>query len=266
MVYKYTSCEPIIADLLGRIKMTDSNYADDLLIWLAQGLNMLRVYTMLQPAVCEIKIQSHTGELPCGLVNMDGIYYNGYRLRLGTGVIDTRVCKDSCKVKDDYDSYFVSDPTDEGYINNSQDYRLIRGLDLKHEPCNDGGADYYIPYPNHIQTSFKEGKVVLFYEKMATDKRGYPLIPEEENIRYALFWWLMAQLTLSGYKHADPSMDYSFCEAKFASYGRIGKNKMKYWSVDKRQAVLEMTVNLIPPHGYYERFFNGGEQPKSVRK
>lgn len=265
MVYNYTSCEPVIAEFLAKVKMTDSNFADDLLVWIGQGLGMLRVWTMLKPKVCTIKVQSFNGELPCGVVKIDGIYYNGYRLRHGTGVVDTRVCKENL-VKSDYDSYFVSDPEDEGYVNNSQDYRLIRGLDLKHDSSDGCGNDYYIPYPNNIQTSFNCGEVVLFYRSMATDKRGYPLVPDEENMRYALFWWLMAQVTFSGYKHSDPRMDYDYCEKKFLYFGNKGKKKMKYWSVDKRQAVLDMTISLIPPHGYYERFFIGGEQPKFVRK
>jgi hypothetical protein len=264
MVYKYTSCEPIIAELLAKTKITDSNFADDLLVWVGQGLAMLEVKTMLKPAVCVIKVNGHNGEFPCGLRVIDGLYYNGYRLRWGSGVIDTRICKEDT-VKRDYDSYFVSDPTDEGYINNSQDYRLIRGLDLKLDSSDGCGSDFYIPYPNGFQTSFECGEVVLFYKKMETDKRGYPLIPEEENIRFALFWWLMAQMTFSGYKHADPKMDYDYCESKFTHYGTKGKRKMRYWSIDKRQAVLDLTVNLIPPQGYYDRFFIGGEQTKVTR-
>jgi hypothetical protein len=267
MVFNYTSCEGIIAELISRTKMTDSTYADDLLVWIGQGLNMLRVITMLQPATKEVEIRGGVGELPCNLVYLDGIAYNGARLRQGTGIIDTRVCKDGeTLINEDFDSYFVSDPTDEGYINNSQDYRLIRGLDLKQASSYGSTSDYYLLFPNHIQTSFLEGTIVVFYRKMATDKRGYPLIPDDENIRFALFWWLMANLTFGGYKHADPKMDYDYCEAKFKHYGRLGKNKLKEWTIDRRQAVLEMTVSLIPPMGYYDSFFIGGEQAKGIRK
>lgn len=263
MIYTYKSCEPVIAEFLAKTKMTDSNYADDLLVWLREGMNLMRVRNVLKPSVAVIEVNNQVGKLPCGLVTLDGFYYNGKRLRKGTGVIDTRICKDKDKVARDYQSYFVSDPTDEGYIN-MQDYRLVRGLDIKQASEDGSNGDYYIPYPNHIQTTFREGKVVCFFRKMPTDDKGYPLIPDEENVRQALFWWLMAQVTLSGFKHADARMNYDYCEAKFGHYAKVGKRILKYWSVDTRQSVLELTCNLIPPHGYYDKFFNHGEQPKYV--
>jgi hypothetical protein len=264
MVYHYTSCEPIIAEFLATSKLTDSSYADDLLVWLKQAMNLMRVRNMLTPTTCVIEVHNQIGKLPCGLVHMDGLYYNGFRLRKGTGVIDSRVCKDSHLVENDYQSYFVSDPEDEGYINNSQDYRLIRGLDLKQANGECPTDDYYLPYPNHIQTTFEDGCVILFYRKMSTDKEGYPLVPDEENVRQAIFWWLMGRLTISGYKHPDPKMDYDYCEFKYKQYARAGKNVVKYWSIDQRQAIVDLTINLIPPQGYYDRFFVGGEQTKRV--
>lgn len=264
MVYTYCSVEPIIAEFLATTKITDSSYADDILAWIPQAINLCKVRNILEPRACVIDVHHQIGKLPCGLQTIDGLFYNNRRLRKGTGVIDRRVCKDTTKT--DFQSYFVTDPTDEGYVNNSQDYRLIRGLDLKQMPEENGSTDYYIPFPNHIQTTFDEGQVVIFYRKISTDKDGYPLIPDEENIRQAIFWWLMGRVTISGYKHPDARMDYDYCESKFKQYARAGKNVLKYWSVDTRQAVLELTVNLIPPYGFYDRFFINGEQTKEVNK
>lgn len=263
MIYNYCSSAEVIADLISRTRMTDATFADDILEWLKSGLNMMRVRNMLQPDNRVLEIHDHVTKLPCGLVNIDGIFYNGQRLRLGTGVIDTRVSP-FIKLKGDFDSYFTSDTTSDGYTDNAQNYLLLRGDDLKLNTSLLCENDYYIPYPNHIQTSFEEGCIQLFFRKMPTDKDGYPLIPDEENTKFALFWWLMGNLALAGYKHNDPKMDWDYCEAKFTHYAREGKGIIKYWSTDKKEAVKNLTCNLIPPSGYYNTFFVGGEQPKYV--
>jgi len=263
MIYSYISSEIIIADFLSKTKLTDSTYADDLLEWLKEGINLLRLRHMTTPSHCYIPISSNIGKLPCGLIYLDGIVYNGKRLRKGTSGIDTRVTDLLIKEPTKVQTYFATDTTDPAY-QNIQDYKLVRGDDLK--PVTEiNQTEYYITFPNHIQTSFKEGCVLVLYRSLPVDKEGYPLIPDEGNIKQALFWWLMAQITLSGYRHADPKMDYDYCEAKFTHYSIEGKGNMKYLSVDQRESLLRLTTNLIPPRGYYEKFFINGEEPKYVK-
>lgn len=265
MVYKYCSSEEVIADLISRTRMTDTTFADDILEWLKSGLNLMRVRNILQPDNIVLSAIDNIIELPCGLVNIDGIFYNNERLRLGLGVIDTR-CAPLSTLKKDFQSYFTTDTTSAGWTDNAQSYLLLRGDDLKLNTLTLSENDYYIPYPNHIQTSFKTGDIQLFYRKMAVDERGYPLVPDEENTKFALFWWIMGNLSLAGYKHNNPGMDWDYCENKFNIYAEAGRGVIKYWSTDKREAIKNLTCNLIPPQGYYERFFIGGEQPKSVMK
>lgn len=262
MVYKYCSSDEVISQILRRTRLTDATYADDILEWLRDGLNLMRVRNMLVPSYKVLEVSQNITALPCGLITIDGIFYNNHRLRHGTGVIDTRIAPAS-KLEQTFDSYFTTDTTTDGWTKNEQSYLLARGDDIRpNAPVSQG--DYYIPYPNHIQTSFSEGCVTIFYRKMPTDKKGFPLVPDEENTKFALFWWIMANLSLSGYKHNDPRMDFEYCESKYKRYAHKGKGIIKYWSVDKREAIMNLTVNLIPPQGYYDLFFVGGEQPKTV--
>lgn len=265
MVYSYCSVEEVIADVISNTRMTDSNYADDILEWLRKGLNLMRVRGMYTPQQQVLEAKDNIVTLPCGIVAIDGIWYNGSRLRLGTSTIDVR-CSPINVLKQNFDSYFTTDTTSDGFTKNEQDWLLVRGDDLRLNNSLVSGSDYYIPYPNHLQTSFKCGCLQLFYRKMPVDDRGYPLIPDEENTKYALFWWIMAMLTLTGYKHNDPKMDYDYCEAKWGHYSNEGKKKIKQSSRDKKESILQYNVNLIPPTGYYESFSIGGEQRKFVDK
>ena len=263
MIYTYTSTEAIIASILTKTRLTDTTFADDMLEWLAEAMDMIRVRPILQPEHYVIEVHNNVGKLPCGLVYMDGLLYNGKRLREGLGVKDLRIGNFK-RVREEPTTYFRTDVESEGWVKNEQNILLLRGDDIKSvESCE---GDYYIPTPNHIQTSFKDGCVQLFYRKMPTDDKGYPLIPKEPSIKLAIEWWIMAQLCLAGYKHNDARMDFDYCEAKFEKYSSKGRRKLKYWSVDKREAIKNMWVNLIPPVGYYESFGVGMERPKFVHK
>lgn len=262
MVYNYVSSDVVIAKLIRATRMTDSTYADDILEWLGEGASNFRLKNALVPKHFCIKINDNVGRIPCGAVMFDGIYYNGCRLRLGTGSVDTRVNLKANAVSN-ITSYFATDTQSAGFTDNSQSYLLVRGADLK-QLTEFSNTDYYIPYADHIQTSFKCGEVILFYRGMPSDKNGLPQIPDEQNAINAMMWYIMSQLAIGGYKFPDAKMDYDYCDKKFYFYLREAKKKIKYWSTDKKEAFLNYWVNLVPQRSYYEHFSINGEQPKPV--
>lgn len=256
MIYDYSSSEEVVAELLSKTKLSDASYADDMLLWLKEAIGFFRVRNSLVPTFKPVEIEDHVGNLPCGLITIDAITYNGFRLPHGTGSTDVRVAKKAfIEQNTDVGTYFVSDTESNGYTKNEQSYLLVRGDDIK--PALSRGfcsGDYYIPYPRHIQTSFESGCVMIYYRKYPTDKEGYPLIPSESNCKVSMFWYLMAMLTLSGYKHHNPGHDYSFCIGEHERYKKAARTIMKTWSTDEKESFKNMWVNLIPPVGYYEKF------------
>lgn len=262
-VYTTTSSKEVIAKILLKLKLTDNTYADDILVWLAEAIDLLRVRSTLQSTHKVLKIEDYSEKLPCGLVQLDAVVYNGARLRKGLGVNDTRI-QPFNKVKDASISTYFSDPDDPAYTN-TQNYLLLRGDDIKLGTSTES-QEYYTLYPNHIQTSFKCGEIILLYKKRPVDNEGYPLIPDEANYHRACFWFIMGELALTGYKHNDPRMDYEYCESKFDKFVKKAKGKLRYWSVDDREAIMQASVNLIPPQNYYESFSINAELPKFVNK
>ena len=262
-VYVTVSSKEVIAQILTKLKLTDSTYADDILGWLNEAISALRVRKSLQPTNKLLKITDFSHKLPCGLVQLDAVVYNGARLRKGLGVNDTRI-QPFNKVKDTSISTYFSDPDDPAY-QNAQSYLLLRGDDIK-LGTSTKSTEYYITYPNHIQTSFKCGDIILLYRQMPVDDEGYPLIPKEWAYQRACFWYVMGELALTGYRHNDPRMDYEYCESKFKENAKKAKNILKYWSIDERESVMQSSVNLIPPRGYYESFSINSEVPKFVDK
>jgi hypothetical protein len=263
MQYTTTSIEGIIARIIRNTRITDMSYADDIYEWIGEGVDNLRIKSRLPRDHHIVKIKNHKEKLPCGLVSIDGVVFNGKRLRYGFSIIDPkaqdRIWK---KTQSDSSSYFVTDTA-----SNQQDYNKIKGLDLKQ--VNDWNTDhYYFIEMGYIKTSFKEttdaDQLVIFYKKTAVDDKGYPLIPDLEDAKEALFWYVTGKLVFSGFKLADPRHDYSFCDNKATIHFRKAKNEIKRLGIDEKESMLQSWVSLIPPTHFYDNFFTGMEQPQQL--
>lgn len=264
MVYRGTTVKPVIANIIRTARLRDMTYADSMLEWIAEGLNRMRIRWRLEKAYQVVTVKNHLAPLPCGLVTLSAVIYNGGRLRKGTSSVDSRVLPWK-HVENDLASYFVTDTTIQAEDINSQNINLIRGVNIKQ-------ADQYVLDPkefyqlklNHIQTSFKEGTIILCYTKQELDKDNYPLIPDIAEARTALMWYVLAQLCIGGYKLPDPKMDHDYCDARAEKFFRKAKNIMRTLSEDEKESAVQLLNNLIPPQTYYEEFFAGAEQRKYV--
>lgn len=274
-VFKSTSVKEVIGRVIRNTRLVDMTYADNMYEWLGEGAARLMIRWRLKRLYTRLKIVDHMAELPCGLVALNGVFCRGLRMRQGTGVIDARIqpfakfitnpdgTGDSSLNSDAF-SYFKTD-TDPGLIANEQDLFYIRGTDLK-PIYNITIHDFYQLELNYIKTSFRHGEIKIYFKKMDTDSEGYPLIPDLEEAKQALFWYLMGNLAMTGYKHNDPRMDYEYCDQKATKFFKLAKNMIKEQTQDEKEASKNLLVNLIPPTTYYETFFINGEQRKFIVK
>lgn len=262
-LYTTVSTKVVVSRIIRNCKLIDSTYADDIYEWINEKVDGLQIKWRLPRKAKEVDITAHTGELPCSLKAIDAVIYNGRRLRYGTthlevGVLSEQGC---CNNQANLQEYFVSDPTSSAY-KNQQSIELVRGIDIEAVQNNFDYNDFYYIQPGFIKTSFEEGCVVICYKEKKLDEYGLPLIPDIENAKESIFWYVFGKMILSGYKPADPSINYEFCEYRAEKYGRMAKNEIKALSKDEKESQIQMWVNLIPPQGYYSNFFLNAEQPK----
>ncbi len=239
------------------------SYADDIIKWIGEGIDRCRIKNR-QPKDfhCPV-IKDYKAKLPCGLISIDGVVYNGRRLRYGFGLPSVNSLSHWVKITENQQSYFVTDTE-----SNQQDYNKIRGLDLKQVTEFDTENYYYVEY-GYIKTSFKdasEGEVVILYKKKPTDDEGYPLVPDIEELKEGLFWYVTGKLVFSGFRLADPRMDYDYCDKQATRFFRQAKNEIKRLGIEEKESMYQSWVTLIPPIHYYENFFINSEQPQHIVK
>lgn len=267
-VYKSTSIKEVIGRVIRISRTTDLTYADDIIEWIGEGIGRMLVRWKLKRYFQTLDIKDNMSKLPCGLQSLNGVFYKGHRLRVGTGSVDARVQPVANLIlgtdPNNSQTYFKAS-TDPKLIANEQELAYIRGSDIV--PIKSQSIqDFYQLELDYIKTSFETGSIDIYYRRIDVDEEGYPLIPDLEEAKLALQWYVLGNMCMTGYKLADPRMDYEFCEERANRYFNRAKNMIKTPSEDELESAKNLLVNLIPPSNYYETFFIGGEQRKFVLK
>ncbi len=257
MVYNVVSTDSIVSRIIRNCKLSDTTYANDIYEWINEAVDQLEIRWRLPRTHKKISITAHTEKLPCELVTLDAVIYNGHRLRYGGGTIDAKA--HPIQFSSSITTYF-SDTQSDAYIN-QQNHDLLRGQDLRSFDTFDT-EDYYNIEPGYIKTSFECGDIWIFYKIRKTDKCGLPLIYDLEAAKEGIFWYVTGKLLFSGLKLPNPEIDITYCDNKSSKLIRKAKNTIKAMSDEEKEMQLQMWNNLIPTQSYYSQLFLNSEQPK----
>jgi hypothetical protein len=85
------------------------------------------------------------------------------------------------------------------------------------------------------------------------DADGLPLIPDNENYKQALYWYVRAMMIGSGYP--DKQFTYEQCIQQHEHYAARAMGEITYPSPDDMENIKNTLVRFIPPPNYWENFF-----------
>ena len=280
-----TSVKEIIARVIRNAGYkVPSMYLDDMLEWIPEAMDQLETkHTLITKSTPNegetgaIVTKNHVAKLPCGLVEILAVE-SEYGTRLYTGSDITDITNQSTRYHNDTDNArnfsrdtdFQVDPT----LHNS-----LLGSELENTPAPsvpfkgedivpDEGEqleDYYKIQFDTIQTSRESMFVKIHYLSLPVDNEGYPLVPNNENYKTALYWYVMKQLIGAGYEHKV--FNYQYCDDQFEKFASRALGEIKMPNED-RIAKLHRSFSsrLIPPYHYYEDFSIGQEQTQRIIK
>jgi len=175
-VYKTTSIKPLIARAIRNTRIIDMTYADDIMEWIGEALDRCMIRSRLEKTYKVLTISNHSAKLPCGLVSLSGVIYNGRRLRKGTSSIDVRIQKVPIS---ELKSYFVTDTEIQAEDINSQNINLLRGGNIVKVDSTELQDNFYDLSYNYIKTSFKIIKAESTDEKENQVQLRNNLIPPD---------------------------------------------------------------------------------------
>ena len=168
-------------------------------------------------------------------------------------------------------------------INNEDNFAqgsiaLTHATDIYHDAikCDDSGDrendSYrkeltYSVQQNKIITDFEQGHIQISYEALATDKDGFPEIPDNRKVKLALEYYIL-------YRLLEPLYDLGKITDK--AFGRIEQNKDWYvgaaqsdttlQSMDHLEATMNSINRLIINESAHDNFFKGMGKRERLRR
>lgn len=237
MIYKYTKCESVIAKIMSDADMSEKNIRiTDIREWIFEAVEKIGAPTQYVDKETD-PIELHEGQvpLPDDLETLVSVAYS----KSGSEWIPTR--KDESTFKNLNTKAFnprihhhpnmphaEKIPTHRsellGINHSSMLLELIHDKKT-HEPT------YWIK-PGWIVLNRLEGFVKIAYRAIATDERGYPLIPDLASYQEAIYWYVMMKLSFPKY-----------LKGTLCGKGRYGQNAYYYiqgqWELYRNKAYAE---------------------------
>lgn len=278
--FKLVSAKEILARVIRSVGYKlPSTYHDDILEWIPEAIGMLQVTNTLVVTSSgnkncpeEILVKNHCADLPCGFVSILAVEdENGYRIPEAGDVTDftsptsrRHAVSEIARV-----STFEVNPfqhqTSDGIPTEAPGSSIpIYGSDLEVSNSSPKRVSYYKIQGNYIHTSFETGFIKIHYLSLPVDKEGYPLVPDNENFKQAIEWYIIKRLIGAGYEHKVFS--YKDVDEQYEKYANRGMNEVSYRSLDTAARTYNSTIRLIPPHHFNEDFFVNSEQSERIYK
>lgn len=253
------SIKEIVARVITNIGRSNLSpeYYNDILTWISQGVNQLETKFNLITKSTILNIEEHIAYLPCDFQELIAVEYNGRRLPLGSDITDLPNQSSIYHNNNLFESH-VFQPTQ---LPQNQPYNSDK---LENIDNNRYLHEYYKLQLNVIQTSFETGKIKLHYLALPLDNEGFPLIPNDEDFKNALYWYVLMMLIGSGFKHKV--FDYNYCFQQFEQiHAPRAISSMKRWSPEKAKRLYRSINEIIQPTDSYARFFINEEKDNDER-
>lgn len=257
---KKISLKNVISKVYSGLDITDDNDNINIIEWLGEAISKIKVYEQLESLSCKLPICNHKAELPCDLIYLDEVSICGVPIHKTYG--DT--------LPEKYHNQVI--------VYNQYDYRDSRmsgveniAYQLGKRYVHQNGVEFKLEN-GWMKTSLQDGDVDIVYRRLPVDEEGYPLIPEEESFREALFWYVAwkyfykQRIRSSGNdfnKYSQLSME---AEQKWHWYcGQAGSEALMP-DVFTLENIKRNFLTLIPKIDAYDNNFRNLNKPQQWHK
>jgi hypothetical protein len=297
MVYNTISVKSIIAKLYTDLDLQEENHREtDFIEWAGEAISKIRAFTMFNVKVTGkegidyVQISNYQAKLPKDLYGLIGVAYsptttgNFIPMRYGSGTHSSRVTNtetavstspvvsESSLINYTMYAYGADYATAVELLNTDMELRArMEALAAPDRNSQNTGTKrtetrdpYYTINNSYIKTNYKDGYLMIAYTAIPTDTEGYPLIPDDEGFKEAIYWyivkkywypkWVLGEIRDRVYYDAQNSWNF-YCRQ---AYG----NAMMP-NIDQLESLKNKWLELVPEINDFNNFFNtSGESQK----
>lgn len=170
---KQISCKTVVAKVYRDLQLTEEGPFMDMIEWLAEALEFIHVYPQYIHKTCKIEIVNYKGEIPCDFIGLDAVEYNGINTLYASNIFGPQDTPKSGR-------YYTPYSYNQEKINN---VLLVKNNIIGPETSFSIDGSWF-------KTSFKEGELYIRYTAYPSDDEGYPLVPDHQSFKEALYWYI----------------------------------------------------------------------------
>ena len=219
MIYKFTKCESVIAKIMADLNSSEARQrTTDIREWIFEAIEKIGApmqYIRRESGAdgCPLlKVEDYQVQIPEDLVHLDGVAYSQSEkgpwiaMSTQTGVFKEPERKMGVEIvnlrtheKADYPKEEEHQPMRYKYPTTQSQFVTINNMKYITNFFNHGlneRPQYFIK-PGWIVTNMKNGFIKIAYKAIATDERGYPLVPDLTSYQEAIYWYVTMKLNFS---------------------------------------------------------------------
>lgn len=291
MIYKYTKCEAVIAKIMADLDSSEVRQRiEDIREWIFEATEKIGApmqYIVRESGIDGVpifKIQDYQIPMPADLIVLDGVAYSKNEdgpwqpMSTATGLFKS---KQIPKAQEEY--VLPTDPNNLAaerqeikseheemkykYPTTQSQFATVNGMKYLRNRLNEK-PEYFIK-PGWIATNMRDGYIKLQYKAIATDERGYPLIPDTTSYQEAIYWYVVMKINFSKYLKGklggkgvnNNGAVYSYLQQQWNFYRNQAYAEAMMPTADDMQNIKRDWNKLIPDWDGDETFFsNIGKQ------
>lgn len=279
MIYKYTKCESVIAKIMADADMSEKNIRiTDMREWVFEAVEKIGApvqYIERESGVDGapiLEVHDFQAPIPEDLESLTAVAYSPT-----IDGIYVPVRKDESTFKGQRQARFLRNCCSEG-CHQPMQYKLPtsqsqfydnpmprnREADFRNTYLRD--TTYFIK-PGWIVLNKKDGFIKLVYKAIATDERGYPLIPDMASYQEAIYWYVMMKLnfpkflngSLGGHRKYN-MQTYNYLQHQWNFYKNQAYAEAMMPNEGEMMSIKNEWNKLIPDWDSDEFFFKSSGQ------
>jgi hypothetical protein len=266
MIYKSVSSKAVIAKVFRDLKPTTDTWVIDAVEWIGEALEFIGYIGGLERKALTLKVKNHRALLPCELVDILQVEYQGSALPYGTDT--TGFDLPNAKRTTSPSPYSPGSITTAAVFKTKANEHPSGADTFKEQKevtsSGYGGGDYYVINPDYLQTSFEKGDVKVHFSSYPICKDGFPKVPDNIYYKQALEWYVIRQMLMGGYSH--PFINWQVADQKWGHYCVAAQNDAAYPSIDKMESFKNMWVRMIPNINAHSDFFMGNNTQERLAR
>ena len=279
MIYNYTRCESVIAKIMADLGSTEVDQRiSDIKEWIFEAVDKIGApmqYISRESGTDDLpilKIQDNQVPIPSDLQILDGVAYStdpeGPWVPMST---TTAIFKHPHKNKHQHiDKHVAKLMTSQSQLYDNRTKQYWEKVLLNNQIDK---AEYFIK-PGWIVTNKDNGYIKLAYKAIATDERGYPLIPDLTSYQEAVYWYVVMKLTFpkflggrlggnSKYSQKYAAQSYFYTQQQWNFYRNQAYAEAMMPTADDMQNIKNDWNKLIPDWDGDSTFFNNINKEQS---